>query len=120
MIGRSIYEAWDASSIGPALERAFAGEKVVKEMEIDGRWFRTQYTPLREEWDGGSGEGIGPAAVIAGAVPPDEERPVVGVVGASMVSGFCMPSVGFQLILLSSRILQIGKLEDWKLPIEAH
>ncbi|CAE6519781.1 unnamed protein product [Rhizoctonia solani] len=84
MIGRPIYEAWDASSIGPALERAFAGENVVKEMEIDGRWFRTQYTPLREEWDGGIGEGIGPAAIVAGAVPPDEDRPVVGVVGASM------------------------------------
>ncbi|KAH7325451.1 hypothetical protein B0J17DRAFT_681417 [Rhizoctonia solani] len=86
MIGRSIYEAWDASSIGPALERAFAGENVVKEMEIEGRWFRTQYTPLREEWDGGSGEGVGAAAVSAGAIQPDEDRPVVGVVGASMVT----------------------------------
>ncbi|CAE6476586.1 hypothetical protein ACGC1H_003980 [Rhizoctonia solani] len=84
MIGRSIYEAWDASLIGSALERAFAGEMAVQEMEIEGRWFRTQFTPLREEWEGACGEGVGPAAIAAGVPEPDEERPVVGVVGASM------------------------------------
>ncbi|CAE6412977.1 unnamed protein product [Rhizoctonia solani] len=83
MIGRSIYEAWDANLIGSALEKAFAGEKAVEEMEIEGRWFRTQFTPLREECEGANGDGVGPAAVAAGAVN-DEERPVVGVVGASM------------------------------------
>ncbi|KAJ1300849.1 hypothetical protein OPQ81_002489 [Rhizoctonia solani] len=84
MIGRSIYEAWDASLIGPALEQAFAGEKVVQEMEIEGRWFRTEFTPLREEWDGAIGDGIGPKPTAAVSVTGDEERPVVGVVGASM------------------------------------
>ncbi|CUA76460.1 multi-sensor hybrid histidine kinase [Rhizoctonia solani] len=84
MIGRSIYEAWDVSLIGSALERAFAGEMAVQEMEIEGRWFRTQFTPLREEWEGASGEGVGPEAVAAGAAAADDERPVVGVVGASM------------------------------------
>ncbi|CAE6497690.1 unnamed protein product [Rhizoctonia solani] len=84
MIGRSIYEAWDASLIGSALERAFAGEMAVQEMEIEGRWFRTQFTPLREEWEGASGDGVGAAAIAAGVPEPDEERPVVGVVGASM------------------------------------
>jgi hypothetical protein len=86
MLGRSIYEAWDANLIGPALERAFAGERVVQEMEIEGRWFRTQYTPMREEWEGNC-EGVGAAAVMAAAPGEAEgERPVVGVVGASMVS----------------------------------
>ncbi|GAB1526132.1 hypothetical protein RhiTH_009298 [Rhizoctonia solani] len=88
MIGRSIYEAWDASLIGSAIERAFAGENAVQEMEIEGRWFRTQFTPLREEWEGlADGVGIGPAAVVASSGPggaADEERPVIGVVGASM------------------------------------
>jgi hypothetical protein len=84
MIGRSIYEAWDASLIGSAIERAFAGENAVEEMEIEGRWFRTQFTPMREEWEGSAdGIGIGAAAVIAGGAA-DDERPVIGVVGASM------------------------------------
>ncbi|CAE6500222.1 unnamed protein product [Rhizoctonia solani] len=75
MLGRCIYEVWDASLIGPALERAFAGERVVEEMEIEGRWFRTQYTPTREELEM-YGEGVGVGA--------EDDRPVVGVVGASM------------------------------------
>ncbi|KAG9084469.1 hypothetical protein FRC06_004072 [Ceratobasidium sp. 370] len=79
MLGRSIYEAWDPSLIQAALEKAFAGEKVVQEMEIEGRWFRTQYTPLRKEWDGNQG------AVVEGLdAEAEAEREVVGVVGASM------------------------------------
>ncbi|KAF8597841.1 hypothetical protein BDV93DRAFT_499265 [Ceratobasidium sp. AG-I] len=78
MLGKSIYEAWDASQIQEALDRAFAGEKVVQEMEVEGRWFRTQYTPMREEDEAQAGDAEG-----AGNVP-DEEREVVGVVGASM------------------------------------
>ncbi|CCO35246.1 Hybrid signal transduction histidine kinase K [Rhizoctonia solani AG-1 IB] len=75
MLGRCIYEVWDASLIGPAIERAFAGERVVQEMEIEGRWFRTQCTPMREEWEI-YGEGIG-----ANAADVEDNRPVVGVVG---------------------------------------
>ncbi|KAG9091856.1 hypothetical protein FS749_016177 [Ceratobasidium sp. UAMH 11750] len=77
MLGRSIYEAWDPSLIQAALEKAFAGEKVVQEMEIEGRWFRTQYTPLRKEWDGGQG-------AVEEGLDGEGEREVVGVVGASM------------------------------------
>jgi hypothetical protein len=80
MLGRCIYEVWDASLIGPAIERAFAGERVVQEMEIEGRWFRTQCTPMREEWEI-YGEGIG-----ANAADVEDNRPVVGVVGVSVVS----------------------------------
>ncbi|KAG8732633.1 hypothetical protein FRC11_011951 [Ceratobasidium sp. 423] len=79
MLGRCIYEVWDASLIGPALERAFAGERIVQEMEIEGRWFRTQYTPMREEWEVYA-EGIG--ASVGAEV--EDGRPVIGVVGASM------------------------------------
>ncbi|KAH7325446.1 hypothetical protein B0J17DRAFT_632919 [Rhizoctonia solani] len=79
MLGRCIYEVWDGNLIGPALERAFAGERVVQEMEIEGRWFRTQYTPMREEW-----EVYGEGASAAIGVDLEDDRPVVGVVGASM------------------------------------
>lgn len=30
------------------IQRALRGEEVVEEMEMDGRWFRTSYTPIRE------------------------------------------------------------------------
>ncbi|CAE6457533.1 unnamed protein product [Rhizoctonia solani] len=79
MLGRCIYEVWDGNLIGPALERAFAGERVVQEMEIEGRWFRNQYTPMREEWEvygDGTGAGMG--------VDVEDGRPVVGVVGVSL------------------------------------
>jgi hypothetical protein len=85
MLGRSIYEAWDPSSIQDALEQVFSGERVVQEMEIEGRWFRTQYTPLREEWEGNEGAGVDGDALGMGA----GEREVVGVVGASMVRLAC-------------------------------
>ncbi|EPQ26926.1 uncharacterized protein PFL1_05561 [Pseudozyma flocculosa PF-1] len=62
MIGRNIFDVWDSPGIREALARAMAGESIVQEMEVDGRWFRTQYTPQREECydaDGGEGEIIG-------------------------------------------------------------
>lgn len=68
MIGRSIYEVWDSPGIREAIGRALNGESVVQEMEIEGRWFRTQYTPQREEsYDHEANEGT-----------------IIGVVGASM------------------------------------
>ncbi|CAE6476564.1 unnamed protein product [Rhizoctonia solani] len=79
MLGRCIYEVWDGSLIAPAIERAFAGERVIQEMEIEGRWFRTQYTPMREEWEVyGEGTGTGTGGEM------EDDRLVVGVVGASM------------------------------------
>ncbi|CAE6454664.1 unnamed protein product [Rhizoctonia solani] len=79
VLGRCIYEVWDGNLIGPALERAFAGERVVQEMEIEGRWFRTQYTPMREEW-----EVYGEAMGAGMGVDVEDDRPVVGVVGVSL------------------------------------
>lgn len=68
MIGRSIYEVWDSPGIREAIGRALSGESVVQEMEIEGRWFRTQYTPQREEsYEHDANEGN-----------------IIGVVGASM------------------------------------
>ncbi|KAJ9479766.1 Histidine kinase group protein [Pseudozyma hubeiensis] len=68
MIGRSIYEVWDSPGIREAIGRALNGESVVQEMEIEGRWFRTQYTPQREEsYEQEANEGA-----------------IIGVVGASM------------------------------------
>lgn len=65
MIGKSIYSVWgEAPRV--FIERALAGEASVEESEIEGRWFRTQYAPIREEE-----KEDGPGAVI-------------GVVGASM------------------------------------
>ncbi|CAE7227044.1 unnamed protein product [Rhizoctonia solani] len=79
VLGRCIYEIWDGNLIGPALDRAFAGEPAVQEMEIEGRWFRTQYTPMREDWEGyGEGARAGIGAEL------EDNRPVVGVVGVSM------------------------------------
>ncbi|GAC75145.1 WD40 repeat protein [Moesziomyces antarcticus T-34] len=68
MIGRSIFEVWDSPGIREAISRALNGESVVQEMEIEGRWFRTQYTPQREEsYEHDANEG-----------------PIIGVVGASV------------------------------------
>ncbi|KAJ1018893.1 hypothetical protein NDA16_004696 [Ustilago loliicola] len=68
MIGRSIYEVWDSPGIREAISRALNGESVVQEMEIEGRWFCTQYTPQRKEsYEHDANEG-----------------PIIGVVGASM------------------------------------
>jgi PAS domain S-box-containing protein len=78
VIGRSIYKVWDLTNIRESMQKALSGETVIEEMEVDGRWFRTSYTPLRaqnsdvipmmdrsEDVDMGDGE-------------------IIGVVGASM------------------------------------
>lgn len=68
MIGKAIYSVW-GDAPRPFIEKALAGESCVEESEIEGRWFRTQYSPIRSEehTDGGEGQGK-----------------VIGVVGASM------------------------------------
>lgn len=77
MVGKSIYDIWDSPAIRDSIQKAMAGSEVVQEMEIEGRWFRTQYTPMRQEPDG---TGLGTAE------PKDTEEigDIVGVVGASM------------------------------------
>ncbi|CAO1629254.1 unnamed protein product [Parajaminaea phylloscopi] len=69
MIGKSIYSVWgDAPRV--YIEKALAGESSVEESEIEGRWFRTQYSPIRQEDHSEVDSGL-PA-------------PIIGVVGASM------------------------------------
>lgn len=71
MIGKSIYAVWgDAPRIHIA--KALAGESSVEESEIEGRWFRTQYSPIRQE---DHPDNVGDSALPA---------PIIGVVGASM------------------------------------
>ena len=79
MIGRSLYEIWDSPSFRNSLRRALDGEEVVEEMELEGRWFRTQYTPLRQLPDGSTG-----TYDPKDGDPSNKNVPVVGVVGASM------------------------------------
>jgi PAS domain S-box-containing protein len=80
MIGRSIYHVWDSSDIRTAIQRALHGESVTEEMEIDGRWFRTSYNPLR------ASDPDGPAMAIAGEIEEEaaDDSEIIGVVGASM------------------------------------
>ncbi len=79
MIGRSLYEVWDSPIFRSALRRALDGEEVTEEMELEGRWFRTQYTPLRRLPDGSTG------TILPGEKSElYKSSPVVGVVGQSM------------------------------------
>lgn len=68
MIGKSIYSVWGESPRA-SIEKAMSGESCVEESEIDGRWFRTQYTPIRREDGDNNPDGLGT---------------IYGVVGASM------------------------------------
>lgn len=70
MIGKSIYSVWgDAPRL--YIEKALAGESCVEESEIEGRWFRTQYSPIRNEEHSEGRDGA-------------KDAPIIGVVGASM------------------------------------
>ncbi|PWN33883.1 uncharacterized protein FA14DRAFT_124358, partial [Meira miltonrushii] len=81
MVGRSIYTIWDPALIGKSMEKALAGETVVEEMEIEGRWFRTSYTPMRADNQAAQ-------RLIEDAPFEDMEEQgegeIVGVVGASL------------------------------------
>lgn len=68
MLGKPIYAVWGEA---PRLfiERALAGESCVDESEIEGRWFRTQYSPIRSDDGDANMDGMGA---------------IIGVVGASM------------------------------------
>lgn len=79
MIGRSIYSVWDPTLIRASMEKALNGEAVVEEMEIEGRWFRTSYTPMRAHSDD-------PNQIFeVGAYDDNEgEGEIIGVVGASL------------------------------------
>lgn len=81
MVGRSVYTIWDPALIAKSMEKALAGETVVEEMEIEGRWFRTSYTPMRADNQAAQ-------MLIEDATFEDmEERgegEIIGVVGASL------------------------------------
>ncbi|CAD6911102.1 unnamed protein product [Tilletia laevis] len=78
MIGKSIFDVWDSREIREAISKALDGVPVVQEMEIEGRWFRTQYTPLRRYIEDRGGFEEFDAEML------DEEGEIEGVVGASM------------------------------------
>jgi PAS domain-containing protein len=74
LVGKSIFDVWKPET-KDHIARALRGETVVKEMEMDGRWFRTSYTPIRER------------SMLFPSVYSDvldENEEITGVVGASL------------------------------------
>jgi len=49
MIGRSVYDIWVLEDSREYLNKALQGETVFSEVEINGRWHRVSYSPLREQ-----------------------------------------------------------------------
>ncbi|KAE8226030.1 hypothetical protein CF319_g1325 [Tilletia indica] len=80
LVGKRIYDVWDSPEIKMAIEKALRGIPVVHDMEIEGRWFRTQYTPMRSSIEE-RGMASGNTVEAAG---DDELGEIEGVVGASM------------------------------------
>jgi len=74
MIGKSVYDIWDSEATRAAIQEAMKGKPVTHEMEVEGRFFRTQYTPLRADVDSPN--------TAPGDMNDDGE--ILGVVGASM------------------------------------
>lgn len=74
MIGKSVYDIWDSPATRQAIQEAMKGKPVTQEMELEGRWFRTQYTPLRGDIDA-------PNLNLEAA---NDDGEILGVVGASM------------------------------------
>jgi signal transduction histidine kinase/CheY-like chemotaxis protein len=80
IIGRSIYDVWDSTN---NIRKALAGESLIEETEIDGRWFRTSYKPMRAQPD--------EIYSLAGELQSEKdsevnvvEGEIIGVVGASL------------------------------------
>jgi hypothetical protein len=73
MIGRSIYDLWDPD-VKQHVERALRGDTITREMEVEGRWFRTSYTPMRER----------EMYRAAMDVMTEAKSVITGVVGASL------------------------------------
>jgi PAS domain S-box-containing protein len=85
MVGRSIFDMWDFSDIKETIKRALSGETIVEEMEIEGRWFRTSYTPMRalsDEMQTFISDPMKDADVAMKAA--GEHSEIIGVVGASL------------------------------------
>ncbi|UZJ55556.1 hypothetical protein CBS101457_004876 [Exobasidium rhododendri] len=79
IIGKSIYEIWGKTNIVESMQKALAGETIVEEMEMDGRWFRTSYIPLRNQSDS-----VSPLTDAERRKESLVESKIIGVVGASM------------------------------------
>ncbi|KAK0548975.1 hypothetical protein OC845_003324 [Tilletia horrida] len=80
LVGKRIYDVWDSPEIKLAVEQALRGKAVVHDMEIEGRWFRTQYTPMRRTLEERNLV-MGNPTISAN---PEELGEIEGVVGASM------------------------------------
>lgn len=46
-VGKSILELWPNQVVRHAIELALAGTSSMKEIQVESRWFRTQFSPLR-------------------------------------------------------------------------
>jgi hypothetical protein len=87
VIGRSIYEIWPSDKVRISICKALQGETVTGEMEVDGRWFRNSYTPLRAQTKEYYPIHYNATGISLESSTNDKGRDteeVVGVVGASM------------------------------------
>jgi PAS domain-containing protein len=74
MVGRSIYDLWDPE-VKQHVERALHGDTITREMELEGRWYRTFYTPIREREM---------YRTSADVMSSEATSSITGVVGASL------------------------------------
>jgi signal transduction histidine kinase/CheY-like chemotaxis protein len=88
IVGRSLYEVWGATdvqysaTVRELISKALNGENVINESELEGRWYRTSYTPLREQ---NKDLQILPNGTFNHDVEWNtEEGDIVGVVGVSI------------------------------------
>lgn len=69
-VGRNVFDVWDRDDIKRTIQKALLGTSTTTEMEMDGRWFNTSYSPLFStleaggiNTEGGGGEITGVAGV---------------------------------------------------------
>lgn len=83
MVGQSIYKVWGLTNINDSISKALQGETVVNEMQVDGRWYRTSYSPLRAQ-----GRSVVPEfqgdKIDARRDSDADQHDIIGVVGASL------------------------------------
>lgn len=83
MVGQSIYRVWGLTNINDSISRALQGETIVNEMQVDGRWYRTSYSPLRAQGRSVVPEFEGDKIDSEKDIDIDHHD-IIGVVGASM------------------------------------
>ena len=84
LVGKSIYDVWDMCDIRQSMKRALEGETAEEEMQIDGRWFRTSYTPMRRGHLDEFNPFLENQGIDVGLEQDSKEGEIIGVVGASL------------------------------------